>query len=171
MNLILCGMPMCGKSHFGKNAAARLNASFIDTDLLIEEFFQLSCREVVLKHGEAVFRQKEREILSGLDVARAVIATGGGALMDGENSAILKTKGILVYLKTPSEVLLHRLKNKENVPAYLDPREPELSFLKLMERRTELYEKFADVVLETRDQSEEEIISAICRLGEKNGQQ
>lgn len=171
MNLILCGMPMCGKSHFGKKAAKRLKIAFIDTDLLIEQSFKLSCREIALKYGEAAFRKKEKEIIRRLEMKDAIVATGGGALLDEENIKALKAKGILVYLKQPAKVLLERLKKKEKIPSYLDPKDPEESFLDLMKKRIEIYEKSANLILDMADQSEEEIVSALCRIGEKNGQQ
>lgn len=101
MNVLLCGLPGCGKTYFGRLAALQFNGSFIDTDQLIETKFQSSCRNIVLHRGEPYFRSIEREVLLSLkEVNSTVIALGGGALCLEENIPFLRALGWIIYLKS-----------------------------------------------------------------------
>jgi shikimate kinase len=171
MNVILCGMPGSGKSHYGKIAAEKLGLNFIDTDeLVMAEYFKshghhATCREIALREGEHYFRSLESEIIKGLKHSKkSIIAIGGGALNLQENITILKEIGWLLYLKTSPKVLLERLMQKPSLPSYLDKDAIEKSFTTLLEQRLPIYEKNCHRSIDTASENVVELIkNHVCK--------
>lgn len=158
MNLILFGFKGTGKSYFGKRLAEAQGLTFFDSDHLIETKASLSCREIVLARGEKIFRQLEEEAIESLqNVEHAVIALGGGALMSEKNRKIIENMGILLYLKASKEFLKNRILSEE-LPAFLDPHDPEGSFEKIYHQRTKIYETIAALPLDVEGKTEDEIL-------------
>ena len=167
LSLILCGLPMSGKSTIGKLVSLKLDWAFIDTDRLIEHAYRenkgrkCSCRQILLEEGEENFRELENRQISSLKKNnQAVISIGGGTLNNWENTIQLQNIGYLIYLKSPIDVLWKRIIEK-GIPAYLDPNEPEKSFYIIAEKRMPLYEKAANLIIETRNLNENEIAELI----------
>lgn len=155
MNIILCGLPQSGKTTLGQILADKLKWSFIDTDKLIEKAYTdqtgviSSCRAIFSQEGELFFRTLEKEIITSLkEMTHTVIAIGGGSLNDSNNMQVLQSIGKLVYLKTPVEVIWERLQNKE-IPSYLNVKDPKASFYTLAKKRIPLYEKAAELHIDT----------------------
>lgn len=174
MNIILCGMPMCGKSTLAPMLAQKLEKIFIDTDHELEKTYAkavgetLSCREISIRLGEPAFRRWENFVIEGIQgVTNSIIATGGGSLCHHETAQILKSLGTIVYLQVPSQVLIQRLMQKSALPAYLNPLDPIGSFEELSKYRCQLYEKFADTRIDASSTDLEEVISRICSSIEK----
>ena len=110
MNLILFGFKGCGKTHFGKQLAEKMKRPFFDTDEIISARFSLPCRDLYRKIGEEAFRLLEREAIRSLiHVQNAIIAVGGGAVLDPENVKILRRMGRLVYLEVNLETVKKRV--------------------------------------------------------------
>jgi len=108
--IILVGLPGCGKSSVGRLLAQRLGRPFIDLDTLIEQRTGHAPAALIAAHGEPRFRVLESEaIAQACAVASAVIATGGGAVIDPLNRWALWDAGLAVWLDAPDEVLLERL--------------------------------------------------------------
>lgn len=153
MNLILFGLPMSGKSSLGRDLSEKLKIPFYDTDHLLEQtFFQthgepLSCRQIFLKEGPAAFRTLEAQAIASLNpISGAVIAVGGGTLMESQNLTFLKNLGLLVYLKADPKTLWQRTKIC-GIPAYLASHQnPETAFYEMMEERAAHYASIADFV-------------------------
>lgn len=98
-NIVLIGMPFSGKSAVGLELSLLTGFEFIDTDLLIEARGE-SIRDIFLRGGETEFRKIEKEvILKVSSLSKKIIATGGGAVLDGENVDRLKQNGVLVLLE------------------------------------------------------------------------
>ncbi len=99
-NIILIGMPGCGKSTVGAALAKKLGRKFIDADREIEALAGTTIPAIFATQGESGFRKLETEILaqygkeSGL-----VIATGGGCVTKEENYPLLHTNGRIIWLK------------------------------------------------------------------------
>lgn len=158
MNLVLFGFKGTGKSYYGKRLAEMQGLRFFDTDSLIEEKEQLSCRRIVLERGEKAFRKLEESVIEELQkVSDAVIALGGGALMSEKNRKAVEKMGVLVYLKASRELLKKRLFSQE-LPTFLDPHDLENSFEKIYRERAKVYEKMAALVLDVEGKTEEEIL-------------
>ena len=142
-NIILCGFKSCGKSLLGKKISEKTGLHFIDTDELVSK----NCRQLYLQGPEA-FRDIEKQVIAALvGFESCVIATGGGAVLDPENVAILKKLGKIFYLRVPREELKRRLL-VEPLPAFLDPAHPEESFEKMYHDRKDLYEQVADEIID-----------------------
>lgn len=101
-NIILIGMPGCGKSTVGALLASKLSRPFIDIDFEIEKRINMSICDFFAKCGEPAFRKIENEVLdeftrkSGL-----VIATGGGVIKNPLNYHLIKQNGVIVMLNRP----------------------------------------------------------------------
>lgn len=105
-NIVLIGMPGCGKSTVGKALAGKRGASFIDTDAEITSKTGKTPSELITKLGEEEFRKIESRVICELSAVQgAVIATGGGAVLKKENIFRLKQNGKLIFLDRPLEQL------------------------------------------------------------------
>lgn len=97
-NIVLIGMPGCGKTTIGKLLAARLGRKFIDIDCCIERQRGCTINEI-FRQGEEVFRRLEAEAVFALENERAsVITTGGGVVKNPSNMDSLHKNGIIVYI-------------------------------------------------------------------------
>lgn len=105
-NIVLIGMPGCGKTTVGKQLAQELGAEFIDTD---EEILRLDGREIpeiFAQEGEEGFRNIETEAICQVAIRQhAVIATGGGAILRPENMRLLKQNGRIYFIDRPLDTL------------------------------------------------------------------
>lgn len=105
-NIVLTGMPSCGKSVMGRLVAEKLKMKFIDTDEEIEKVFGLSPEKIISESGEEQFRKLESEIIDKISMETgAVIATGGGSVIRSENREFLKRNGIICYVLRPVDLL------------------------------------------------------------------
>ena len=101
-NIVLIGMPACGKSTIGKALAALLNKEFIDSDTIIESEENKSIPQIFAEVGEAGFRDIESRVIADLaSKNNCVIAVGGGAVLREENVKNLKLNGRLFFLDAP----------------------------------------------------------------------
>lgn len=169
-HIILCGYKGSGKSYLGRLLAEELNRDFIDTDVLIEQYYQqenciaLKCREIVLEIGELHFRQLEKKIVSQLNPTRkSIIAIGGGTLLTEENHEHLKKIGILVYLKADKEILKKRIFAK-GIPSFLKDLPPLQAFEEMYTSRKQLYEKKCSLEYCLEQKTTNQIIAELKNL-------
>jgi shikimate kinase len=156
----LVGMMGAGKTSLGRKLAARLEVPFRDADQEIEAAAGLSVSEIFEKFGEASFRDGERRVIARLlGEAPHVLATGGGAVMDGATRAAMKERALTVWLKTPIHVLLARVKKKDTRPL-LRSRDPRETIEKLLGERAPFYAE-ADITLECPDESHQSALEQI----------
>ena len=155
-NIVLVGMPGCGKTQTGKRIARALKLEFIDTDAHIVEHFGMDIPTIFERFGEAEFRRVESQILQ--DVGKKggqVIATGGGVVENLNNHFSLKQNGRIVYLKRDIEKLA--TKNR--------PLSKDLEHVKgLYARRKDKYEFFADITVENQERIEDTVKEVINKL-------
>lgn len=110
--VFLYGPPGVGKSALGANLARNLNLQFIDLDNEIERRSGLSIPQIFSQHGEAVFRQFEREALETfLEGQERIVALGGGALLDPNLRATVEANGVVLCLRAPLQLLQERLES------------------------------------------------------------
>ena len=106
-NIVLSGMPGCGKSTIGRLLAERLGRPFIDLDDEIVKLAGKSITEIFAEGGESHFRDIETmAVRNASSVSGAVIATGGGAILRDENVDLLKQNGRIYFLDRPIEQLM-----------------------------------------------------------------
>ncbi len=108
MNIVLTGMPGCGKSTLGNIISKKTGRKFIDTDLEIVKEAGMEIPEIFEKYGEAHFRDIESSIIRriGQSTTGAVIATGGGAVLRGENIKNLKFNSQIFFIDRPLSELV-----------------------------------------------------------------
>ena len=106
-NIVLSGMPGCGKSTIGKMLAERLGRPFIDLDEEIVKTAGKPITEIFAERGESFFRDFETEVAHNVArISGAIIATGGGAILRDENVRLLRQNGRIYFLDRPLEQLL-----------------------------------------------------------------
>lgn len=106
-NLVLIGMPGCGKTTAGKELAKLLGKEFVDTDEKIVKREGVSIPEIFASRGEEAFRKIESEVIADISARQGlVIATGGGAVLNKRNVDLLKENGTVVFIDRPLEQLV-----------------------------------------------------------------
>jgi shikimate kinase len=108
--LILTGFMGTGKTEVGRRLARATSRAFVDTDNLVEVAAGRSIADIFAGEGEARFRELEREaVRRAVAVPDAVIATGGGALLDAESRRVLLAAGPVICLTATPEEILRRV--------------------------------------------------------------
>lgn len=109
--IFLVGYMGCGKSTLGRRLARRLGVPFVDTDARVEEREGASVSDLFRYEGEQRFREIEREVLDAAIAGNdsAVISTGGGLPVWGDNMARMNAAGCTVYLRRSAENIAGRL--------------------------------------------------------------
>lgn len=150
-----------GKSTIGKAIAKRLGRPFLDTDLLIEKEAGMTIPHIFAEQGEERFRLLERTIIGQVcdQQWEAVIATGGGAMVNEENAQKLKDSGTVICLTATPEVILARVQGNDDRPL-LKGEDPLRKIQTLLNARAEAYAK-ADITIDTSLLSVEGVIEAI----------
>ena len=113
-NIILTGMPACGKSVTGVVLAKSLNMQFVDTDLLIQQRAGKSLQRILNEDGMEVFKKTEEDVLCSLEVTGTVVATGGSAVYYEKAMEHLKENGTVVYLEASLDTVKKRLEDIMN---------------------------------------------------------
>lgn len=147
-HIALVGLPGSGKSTIGRYLARRWSVPFVDVDTAIEEQIQSSIKDFFAKEGEASFRSVEQEVLARLlqSPVKAVIATGGGAVLKAENRAQLAQYSQVVYLSASPHEIARRLQRDTQRPL-LQVDNPLQRLLDLHGVRDPLYREVADFVV------------------------
>jgi shikimate dehydrogenase len=98
-NIVLIGMPGCGKTTVGEIIAKKLGRDFIDTDRIIEEKAGMTIPEIFKTLGEGHFRALETEVIKEVGKSCSkVISTGGGAVKNLQNKNHLRQNGYVVFI-------------------------------------------------------------------------
>lgn len=106
-NIVLIGMPGCGKTTIGKLIADELDKEFVDTDSEIINQINMPISDYFGKYGEESFRKIESEVIKRISAEQSsVIATGGGAVLNPDNIRLLKENGTVVFIDRPLEKLV-----------------------------------------------------------------
>lgn len=106
-NIVLIGMPGCGKTTVGTLLAEKTGRTFIDTDQVIREISGKTPGQIISEAGEDVFRAIEAQAIAqaGKNTG-CIISTGGGAILRPENVAALRQNGTLYFIDRPVDQLL-----------------------------------------------------------------
>lgn len=114
--IFLCGFMGCGKTTVGRLVAEASGRAFIDLDEYIEQAADMTIPEIFERYGEAHFRSLETEALKVLSHSFTVVATGGGALLEGLNVCIASKNGLIIFIDTPFEMCYDRIKDDPHRP-------------------------------------------------------
>ena len=161
MNIVLIGMPGCGKSTIGVLLAKALMLDFVDTDLLIQKKYSKTLSEIINSEGLKAFKEKENEVLSELCFENSLIATGGSAVYSESGMENLKKCATVVYLKLSPAEIKSRIKNIKTRGIVMGKG---VTIDLLYRERAPLYEKYADFVLDCEGLSVEECVNAIVEI-------
>jgi len=138
-NIVLIGMPGCGKSSIGRALAELTGRKFVDADEYLMEKYGMFAGDMIVEKGEEFFRGAETEVLSELGKQSSlIIATGGGCVTRARNYPQLHQNGRIFWIK----------RNLEELPTEGRPLSQRNSLSELYEKRKTLYESFADAIIE-----------------------
>ena len=162
-NIFLIGPMGAGKSTIGRKLAKKLKLQFFDSDQEIENRTGAKISLIFEIEGEPGFRTREKDMIDELTkYSDIVLATGGGAVLDTVNRKNLKERGIVVYLRANAKQLLRRTSRDTKRPL-LNTGDPKKKMEALMQERAPIYEKMADLIVDTDKQSVPLIIDEICK--------
>ncbi|MDJ1157420.1 shikimate kinase [Chelatococcus sp. SYSU_G07232] len=159
-SIVLVGLMGAGKSSVGRRLAQRLGLPFLDADVEIERAAGMSIPDIFAAHGEAHFRDGERRVVARLlGEGPQVLATGGGAYMNEETRRRIAERGVCIWLKAELDVLMRRVRKRQNRPLLSTP-DPEATMRRLMDERYPVY-ALADLVILSRDVPHEAVVEDI----------
>lgn len=164
MNIVLIGMRGSGKTTVGEILARKLGRDFVQMDELIAREAGLSIPEMVKKNGWEKFRDIEEEVtgeVAGRD--NMVNAAGGGVVTREKNIAQLKESGVLVWLTASVDTLVRRIGEDSERPLLVGRSQREDMEITSTERKP-LYQKAADLVVDTENKTPEEVADLIINL-------
>lgn len=147
-NIYLVGMMGAGKTTVGRHLAKRFGRRFVDADHEIEARTGVRIPTIFEIEGEAGFRRRETQVIG--ELAREhdlVLATGGGAVLDPENRAVLAGSGLVIYLNAPPAMLFERTRHDRNRPLLRVPN-PLAKIEELFVARDPLYREVAHLVVD-----------------------
>lgn len=145
------GLRNSGKTTLGRKYAFKNNIPFIDIDEKIENNIGLPIREVYKKYGpEGMELFQYIEIWEAIDevigAEGGVVSLGGGAADSRRIMELIYRTGNVIYLRAPFELLYKRLMEEKDLPPFIDRNNPEKSFRKIYNRRSRIYEKYANII-------------------------
>ena len=161
-NVFLTGFMGTGKTAVGRALARRLGLRFVDLDEEVERTSGLPVAEIFARFGEREFRGRERHALERLCAqGDAVIATGGGAVVDPDNRAAMRACGSVVCLTADPAAILTRIGSGRDRPLLAAAEDRPRRVRQLLEERAEAYAD-ADLTVETSRTSAEEVSAVIA---------
>lgn len=160
--LVLIGYRATGKSTVGRIAAERLGWPFRDADEELERASGRRIPDIFREHGEEHFRELEGRTIASLTAGpRAVLATGGGAILREENRRALRRFGLVVWLTAEPKLLADRLRHSPGGRPALTSAGLLAEIADVLEARTPLYEETAHVVVPTGRRPAREVADAV----------
>jgi shikimate kinase len=167
--VVLTGMMGTGKTSVGERLAKALGATFVDTDAMVERAEGRSVAAIFASHGEAAFRAAEkRAIGEALAVPRAVVATGGGAIVDAENRKALQAAAPIVCLTARPDVILARAAAAGATRPLLQDADPAARLAALLAERAVAYAQ-ADLTIDTSARGVDDVVDEVLAFLRRRG--
>jgi len=166
MNIVLIGMRGSGKTTVAKMLSTKLNQPFIETDQIIEETTGGKPVAVIVEEkGWHEFRNIEKNVIAQVSrtYQNSIISAGGGVVLDDHNMQNLKSnnEGIIVYLKADIDTIISHIGTNYTRPR-LTSAPTWVEELKIVyDKRKGLYEKYADIIIDTDSKNPEQIADEI----------
>ena len=146
MNIVLIGMPACGKSMTGLLLAKKFGYHYIDSDILIQEREHKRLFEIIDEVGPEEFNLIEEDVNASIRCANTVISTGGSVVYGPRAMKNLSAIGTIVYIQVSCDTIIERLGDFALRGISLAPGE---TIQDIYDRRVPLYEKYAHVTVNT----------------------
>lgn len=160
-NIVLIGMPGCGKSTCGVLAAKALLKNFFDTDLLLQGLEQERLQDIIDKKGIEYFLDAEENAILSLDINATVIATGGSVIYSEKAMEHLKSMGKVIFLNLSYETMVKRIKNITTRGVVL---KKGTTLKDMYDERLPLYQKYADKTINCDENSVEQTVEGIINI-------
>ncbi len=167
MNAILFGFKGSGKTHFGKLLALELKRPFIDTDDLMVDMYAnqsgqtFSIRDIHQTLGESKFRELESAAIHTLgSITNAVIALGGGTVLNPDHVEYLQKIGQMIYLQASFDTIQKRIFER-GAPSFVEAYDPVASLRQIYRDRLPIYEGIAARRIDTDLLDEAGVIAAL----------
>ena len=157
-NIVLIGMPGCGKSTCGVLVAKTFCMDFWDTDLLIQKNVKMPLQKIIDTKGSEYFRSAEEAACLAFPFQNAVVATGGSVVYSPKAMERLKENASAVYLRISFETMRRRIADIEHRGILLRNGE---TLEDMFCERQPLYEKYADLTIDCDGRGVEKTVSGI----------
>lgn len=170
-NIVLIGMPGCGKSTVGILLAKAMGMAFMDTDVVLQAREGKKLQPMIDEIGIEAFLKKEQSSILEISCDRTVIATGGSVVYGKQAMKHLHASGLVVYIRLPYAEIERRLSNLATRGVTLRSGQ---TLYDLYLERIPLYEAEADLIFDASDSNIEQTVASIAKLaeeliGEKHG--
>jgi len=171
--IVLVGMMGAGKTTVGRRLAAKLGRHFVDSDEEVEKAAGMTIEDIFKAHGEADFRAGEVRVIARLlKDPDLVLGTGGGAFVNTETRALVKSSAVSVWIKADFELLFSRVQRRSNRPLLKTPN-PRQTLQDLIDNRYPIYAE-ADVTVVSRDVPQDQVATEVIEallthLGDHSG--
>lgn len=136
-----------------------LGYAFLDIDLIIQTRKGAKLQEIIQSNGIKTFLDIESDVCCSLSVTKTVIATGGSVIYSDRAMEHLKKLGIIIYLKVDYSILEERIPDMDKRGVIRLGKDQTL--LDLYRERTQIYERYADIIIDEKDMSLEETADAV----------
>lgn len=147
MTIFLCGFMGCGKTTIGKILAKKMGCSFYDTDELIVENQGMTIPEIFAQKGEPYFREVEADIVKSMCGKKAVVACGGGAMINPDTAKAVKDAGeTIVFLDVDFDTCYERICGDSNRPIASSSTKDELK--ERFDKRYVLYKNHSTIQID-----------------------
>lgn len=157
-NVILIGMPGCGKSTVGVVLAKLLSYDFMDVDLVIQRNYKARLQTLIDTYGNQKFLDMEADTICGLTCRETVVATGGSAALHPRGLKAMKKLGTVVYLQHPCDEIIRRIPNLSSRGITLEKGQ---TLEDLYNYRIPFYEAAADITVNAAGFTVEETALAV----------
>ena len=154
-NIVLVGMPGCGKSTVGELLSRRLGRVFVDSDTEFEKKYGISPAQCIESRGECEFRAMEHDVIAELGSRSGiVIATGGGVVTQEKNYAPLHQNGKIFFIE----------RRLENLSRKGRPLSMNIPLETLYANRIDAYKRFADITVVSNEVVEDTVRAIISEF-------
>lgn len=157
-NIILIGMPGCGKTTTGQLLARLLNYTFIDSDHLIVKKTGKIPKQIVEEYGRDFFLDIQDEVILSIKQNNCIIATGGGIVHSDTAMKYLKSIGFILFLNAEYDIIENRMDTSRKLVRANG------SLLELYNERKPLYCKYADAIIDCNYADPQQLCNRILKL-------
>ena len=159
--LVFIGAPGAGKTRIGKRVARLIDLPFVDTDKRIVAKHG-AITGIFENHGEPWFRAREREEVAQALTEHAVVALGGGAVLNEQTQTELAPLRVVQLTVQPEAIANRNLSNRPLLASGVE------AWVKLVAERAPTYDRLADVSFDTTSTPAERVADDIVRWLKEN---